>query len=149
MDSDSEVVRAKWLLAGFVVFLIGSWFSYRELIYLVRGREGPAVIARAYEVEKRGRWGLVTGTRVAVDFEFLDSEGNRRKGHDEMSSGWQPPRDGPVRVQYTPGADGSSRLAGHVNWFGPAVFAVALVYLVIMARRLLRRASRAVSEGKR
>jgi len=148
MDTDSEVGRAKWLLFGAVLFLVGAWISYRELVYLLRGSSVASSSVHAYEVEKRGRWGLPAGTKMIVDYEFTDAAGNRRRGTDTMSSDWELPESGQVVVRYTPGADGSSRLTGHTNWIGISIFAISLIYISIAGYRFWRHVNEAVNGPK-
>src|SRR5258705_13433917 len=124
MDSESEIARAKWSLLFGAVFLVSCFICYSELVYLIRGHEAQATVTNAHLVEKRGRFGLPTGKKLAVDFSYSESGGLRRTGHDEVSSSWEVPSDGAITVRYTPGMDGRSRWAGHVNWFGVALLAV-------------------------
>jgi hypothetical protein len=145
MDAEHEVGRAKWLLFCGLWFIVSAFISYNELIYLLRGRTTQATVLEAYQVERsRGRFGLSKELRLVVEYQFIDSAGNTRKESDEVSPDWGVPAKGTIAVSYTPGKDGRSRLAGHVNWLGPVLFGSSLVVIGIVARRLWKEASEAV-----
>ena len=55
---------------------------------------------------------------------------------------------GKVAIQYTAGADGSSRLAGHVNWVGLTLFALSLGAMGMFGFRLWREAAEATGDQK-
>jgi len=133
VDHENELARAKWFLVGIVLFLLSGCMSYQELAYLINGRETQADITKVYE--SRGCRG---STRLTVEYAFTEQDGKQRKAMDTVSTNWPVPPNGKVAVQYTPGEDGSSRLAGGVHWIWPAVFAFSLLCLLIIAVRLLR-----------
>src|SRR5262245_14702312 len=111
MDRDEEIRRAKWVLICGFLFLISICLTYRELVFLVRGRTAQATILRTYEIERRGRFGQPTGTRLVVEYQFVDSQGNTRTDSDEVTPEWGIPAAGTIAVCFTPGLDGKSRLA--------------------------------------
>jgi hypothetical protein len=143
MDRDSELARAKWLLFSGILFLVSCFICYGELMYLLRGKQTRATLTKAYEVTRRGRFGLSSGTVLTVEYTFVEPDGTRREDSDTVSPDWELPSDGTVPVQYTPGSEGRSRLAGHVNWFGIGFFAVSVVVLGVFGYRLWREASEA------
>lgn len=132
MDNENELARAKWFLGCLVLFLLSGCLSYQELAYLINGHETQANITKVYE--SRGRRG---STRLTVEYAFTEQNGKQRKAMDTVSTDWPVPANGKVAVQYTPGEDGSARLAGGVNWIGPGMFALSICVLGVIAVRLL------------
>lgn len=118
---------------------------------LLRGRETRATITKAYEVPRRGRFGLSQGTALTIEYSFTEPDGTRRTDSDTVNSDWDLPRAGTVPVRYTPGSDGRSRLVGHVNWVGIGFFVVSVSVLSIAGYLLWREASEATrpSKGRR
>lgn len=147
MDSDREIARAKWLLLFGAVFLVSAFLCYGEMVYLFVGREAQATVKEAYVLERRGRFGIPLGEKLVVEYSFTEPDGTSRSGHDEVTSSWPPPENGIITVRYTPGKDGRSRLAGHVNWTGLALFALSTALVIYAVARLWQLASRAV-KGK-
>jgi hypothetical protein len=143
MDTDSELARAKWLFFSGILFIVSCFVCYSELMYFLREKQTQATITKAYEVTRRGRFGLGSGTALTVEYTFVEPDGTRRDDRDTVSPDWELPSDGTVPVQYTPGAEGRSRLSGHVNWFGIGFFVVSVVVLGVFGYRLWREASEA------
>jgi hypothetical protein len=148
MDPDSELARAKWLLAAGAMFLVSCFVCYSEMTYLFRGQQTQATVTQIYEVARRGRFGISHGTSLSVEYTFTEPDGTRRMDSDTVSSDWEVPPNRTVAVQYTPGPSGRSRLAGHVNWFGIGFFVVSLGVLGFFGYRLWREASQATKRGK-
>ncbi len=148
MDAHYEFGRAKWALFCGFLFLVSLYISYQELVYLLWGRTAQATIVQTYTVEKRGRFGLVTGLKRVVEYQFIDSAGNTRKDSDEVSPDWDVPERGTIAVRYTPGRDGRSRLAGHVMWFGPVLLGISLLAIGIVGRRLWKEAVEATQDTR-
>ena len=73
MDSENEIAKAKWLLAGVFLFLVSGCFTYRELNFWLRGADGQATVLQVFE--SRGRRG---SSSMTVEYEFTDVENNRR-----------------------------------------------------------------------
>jgi hypothetical protein len=138
MDMDNELARAKWLLFSAALLLVSCCITYGEAVYLVKGRQTDATITRVYEETLRGRFGANRGQRLTVEYSFAEPDGTRRRDSDTVSLDWDIPSTGKIPVQYTPGAEGRSRLAGHANWFGIGFFAVSVVLLVLFALGLYR-----------
>jgi hypothetical protein len=149
MDADQELARAKWLLFSGVLFLVSCFLSYAELVYLLRGKQVQATVTSAYETPIRGRFGTVRGMQRTVEYAFTEADGTRRTDSDTVSLDWDLPNNGTVPVQYTPGAEGRSRLAGHVNLVALVIFAVSVVVLGIFGYRLWREASEATKPRRR
>jgi hypothetical protein len=132
MSDENELARAKWLLIGVVVLLVSGCISYGEIAYYFNGQDAEADITKVYE--SRGRRGRVYQT---VEYAFAEPNGTQRKGMASVSTDWPVPRNNKVAVRYTPGADGDSRLSGHVNWIGLALFAVSAGCVAVFVIRLL------------
>ncbi len=148
MADRAERTSLTWIWVPVVTLLIGAALSIGELDYLIRGRT-----ATGSNVQVSTQFlGPVAGRkRVAkvVGYEFRDRTGRSRSGRDELSVYWKPPADGVVRIQYLPGPDGKSRVAGHVQPFGPGLFFISLLALLatgvvlwLEARARARRRSR-------
>ena len=148
MDADQELTRAKWLLFSGLFFLVSCFMSYRELVYLVRGRVAQAAVTKAYEVTQRGRFGVSQGTRLTVEYTFTEPDGTRRSDSDTVDTDWPLPSNESVPVQYTPGAGGRSRLSGHVNWAWIAIFVVSLGVMGVFGYRLWRVAHEATRPAR-
>lgn len=148
MDHDSEIARAKWLLFSGALFILSCFICYSELKYLIRGKQIQAKVTDAYEVTRRGRFGLSRGTVLTVEYAFTEPDGTRRTDSDTVSTDWKLGSDGTVSVQFTPGADGRSRLSGHVNWFGIVIFVVSVGVMSFFGFRLWRQASEATKPSK-
>ena len=146
MDNESELARAKWLLLGIVLFAVSIFIAYSEFAYLLFGHETQSTSAEIYTIDRRGRFGLVRGKKTVVEYEFTDNDGNRRKGRDEVSPDWGLSGGESVTVRYRPGATGSSRLAGHVNWLGLVLFFGITIFLCIVGFRFWRHVTKAVAE---
>jgi hypothetical protein len=149
MDTDSEVAKAKWLLIGGLVFLVCCFICYDELVYLLRGNKTQANISEAYLVTRHsGPFGLRTRQVLTVEYNFKEADGTYRSDSDTVSANWNLPADGTVPVRYTPGKDGRSRLAGHVNWFGIVFFVLSLGAMCYFIFRVWRIASEATKPSK-
>lgn len=143
MDTESETWRAKILIAAVVAFVISCFFVYAEFMYLVDSREATATISKAYKIEKRGRFGVVKGYRLAVEYDFVDNEGRTRSGRSDVSEDWSIPPDGKVKIRYRSGEDGASRLVGQVSWVAVILFVACLTAVGIFGYRLVKEANQA------
>jgi hypothetical protein len=144
---DDELRRAKLFLAGLVLLVVSCVFGYEELSYLFLGRETSATVTGVKEITTHGRTG--EHTHREVEFTFVEPGGTRRTGSDRLDTSWTPPANGVIQVRYTPGADGRARLAGHVNWLGVGMFAVALCLVLFFGVRLWLQARAATRPRKR
>jgi hypothetical protein len=139
---DSEIARGKWVLVAGFLFLVSLFITYNEVMYLLTGTDTRATVTAAAEVIKRGRFGINRGIRLQVDYQFSDNENNRRTGQDTVDMDWlEKVRGGTVAVRFRPGKDGSSRLAGHVNCFGPIVLGISMLILGFTGYRLWKEAN--------
>jgi hypothetical protein len=148
MEFDSLIARVKWaLLSGaLLLFLMSGCFSWGELIYRVSGRTIEAGIVEAKQVTHRGRFGDEKPPVLLIHYAFVEPDGTRRNGVDEISPDrFEIPADRKVMVQYTAGPEGSSRLAANASMSGPFVFLIALVLVGFFGYRLFRDASAATS----
>jgi hypothetical protein len=143
MDNETESWRAKLLIGAVIVFLISCIFVFTEFMYLVDSRETTATISKAYKVQIRGRFGIVKGYRLAVEYDFVDAEGLRRSGRCDVNEDWPIPLDGKVKIRYRPGEDGASRFVGFASWTAIIIFFVCLAAVGVFGYRLVREANRA------
>lgn len=143
----NELGRAKWLLLSALIFLMSACVSWGEVVYLVVGQHAQGRVERAYEVTRRSRLGLHS-KRLVVEFTFTEGDGTRRKGSDTLSVDWPVPADGVVAIQYTAGVEGSSRVAGHVNWVALTIFTLSLLAMGGFGYHLWQEASEATRDRK-
>lgn len=148
MDRDNELARAKWLLGSGVLFLASCFACYSEMVYLLSGHKIDAAVTEAYEVTHRTRFGMSQGKALTVEYRFAEPDGTQRTGSDTVASNWDLPPTGTIPVQYTPGAEGRSRLAGHINWLGIWFFFVSIGVLAFFGYRLWREAVEATRPSK-
>jgi len=147
MDAGREIAKAKWLIIAGILFLVTGCVSWGEFIYLITGKTAEATITKPpTEVTTRGRFGIATGTKLEVSYSFTEADGTRRTGTDTTDLNWPVPASGKTPVQYTPGADGNSRLSGKVNWIALSIFVVTLLAVGWFTFRLIRQASAEVND---
>jgi len=132
-DDDDEHSRGCLLLiAAIVLVCVTAFLSWREIVYLCRGQTTDAAVLRVFDVEMR------RSAHTTVQFEFTDPSTNTQRLHsDDMHLGWRPP-DGPLRVEFVPGADAYARVAGYTQrwslWVFGASVTAATAYIVMLAR---------------
>jgi hypothetical protein len=144
MDQENELARAKWVLGAVAVFLISGCISYGEIAYFLNGQDGEANITKVYE--SRSRRG---GASLTVEYAFSEPGGVARKGMESVPLDWPVPQSGKVAVRYTPGEDGSARLAGRVRWIGLCVFGASLVMILVFVALLLREGAEETTPRRR
>jgi hypothetical protein len=144
MDMDHELRRAKWLLITALFFCISACFTWGEFLYLVTGKEAVGNVGKVYEVTKRS-YGSESRT-LSVEYTFFESDGTLRSGVQSLSRDWPVPQDGKVKILYTPGKDGNSRLVGHANWVAIGLFALTSTVMLFFVFRLFREAYIATRE---
>lgn len=125
--------KYKYAIFFGLLFLVSVYYSWQELVYLVRGRTAEATVTENYPMPS-GRFGQ-NRSRV-LDYHFRDTEGLPRKGADTI--GMDEPIPGMVTVQYTPGEKGRSRIHGHVRWWALAIFGIAVAGLAFALYQLNR-----------
>jgi hypothetical protein len=142
VDTENELGRAKWLLMAGLLFLVSCFLVYDEVAYALSGREAQATVTKSY-LSTSGRPSLRSSARLTVEYAFAEPGGGQRKGMSSLPADAVLPQSGTVAVRYTPGEDGRSRLAGHVNWWGITMFGVTLLALGVAGFRLWREAAEA------
>src|SRR5262245_23356676 len=137
---------SRWKLKMFIFAIVASiasfFFTINEFLYLVNSREATATVSKTYPAASHGRYGS-GGSRLAVEYEFVDADGRRRSGRDDVREDWPIPSDGKIKVRYRPGEDGACRLAGRVNWGAILIFFVCLGTVGYFGFRLIREANQA------
>lgn len=142
MDSESELARFKWVIAGVALFLLSGCLTWSELVHLVTAKSGQAKVGEVYKVTKKRMWLRVipVGERsyFASDCTFTDGENNPRKH--ELLFDEPPTPGGTVAISYTNGKDGDCRKAGDIRWWAIGLFVFALGWLGWFGWRLLQEA---------
>lgn len=113
-----------------VAWIFSAVFTYDEFRYLVGSERTDATITSISQVA-RGR--RATGpTHLAVNYKF-DHEGKPHTGSVYVPLDWTPPPTGLLPIQYFPGENVRSRIAGDVNWWALLFFFGTLAPLVASA----------------
>jgi hypothetical protein len=146
MDQEFELGRAKWLGPFLALFGIACFISYEEAIYLIRGNSTQAKITDV-SFETPRYFGIPTGERLLVDYEFTEADGTHRTGRDFRSKDWEIPDNRTVAIRFTSGVNGTSRFAGHVNWFGLGFFVISLTWVGCFGYALWRERRRPASHA--
>lgn len=137
MDIDEETKRFKRMLITALVFLISTYFAYRELKYCVWGKTIDAHVIRKYESNQYSR--RSRRPMLVVQYSFNDAGTTRTEG-DQVPFDWKLPDNGTAIVQYLPGQPYASRLDGHRNLFSVWVFFGSLLVAALYIFSLLRQA---------
>jgi hypothetical protein len=140
----SGLEKLKGLLIVGVLFLVSCFLCYRELIYLFRGETIVATVTRTYEVTR----GADEPLGLTVEYAFHEPSGIYRTDSVTVAPDWEMPASGKVYVEYTPGKEGRSRLAGDRNWFGIIFFVLSLGGLIFGCVWLWVKAGEATRERK-
>jgi hypothetical protein len=141
MNGDSELRKAKWLFFSLAALVVSCCVSYHELVFFLRGQHAKGAVTKTYETILRGRYGIERGRALTVEYTYTDADGHLRSDSDTVPLDWSLPTDGSVTIQYLPGAEGQTRLAGHMNKGGIALFVVMCSVVAFFAYRLWREAS--------
>lgn len=140
MDHDEEIMRGKWLIITVVVFFFSSCITWGEFVLMISGKETEADINSIYPTQvKTGRFSR--SAALTVEYAFREPDGTNRKGMFNVSTDWQPPIDGKLKVVYTPGADGRARLAGRPNVLVLTFFFGTLAVMGFFAFKLWQEAN--------
>ena len=146
MDEQLELKKFKQILFAGTIFLVASISSCREFKYAFRGETTDAEVTRVFETEEmRGR-----GRRkklLAVEYTFTDAAGREHSERDDVPISTPAPQD-TVRVQYLPGVDDSSRLAGRENWFAVCLFFGGLAWLSVSVFSLVKEANEPIARSR-
>lgn len=130
-DSYVMAWRFKYAILFGLMFLVSVYYSWQELVYVVRGNTAQAMVTETYTM-KSGRF-RQHEERV-LEYKFAEAGGLSRRGADTISM--DEPVPGQILVQYTPGEKGRSRIAGHVRWMWLCIFGVAVGGLAFAIYRL-------------
>lgn len=130
-DQDHVVWKFKYALLFGMLFLVSIYYSWQELVYLIRGRLAQGTVTESYS-QSLGRYGQ-NKSRV-IEYRFAEDGGLQRKGGDTLSMEEQVPDF--VLVEYTPGENGRSRIKGHIRWLWLAIFGVSIAGLAWAGYRL-------------
>ena len=136
MDDD-ELAKFKRILFAGIAFLVSAYFSYKELKFAVWGTTADATVTRTFETKNR-RTPL-----LAVEYTFLDEAGKSHSERDDVSLDW-PVESEIMTVQYLPGVDDSSRLAGHSNKVVVWIFLACTAWFAVSGFKLYKEANDAV-----
>jgi hypothetical protein len=148
MNEDGEVRKAKWLFFSLIALLVSCCVSYHELVFFLRGQQAKGAVTKAYETILRGRFGSERGRALTVEYTYTDADGHMRSDSDTVPLDWSLSPDGSVAIQYLPGAEVQSRLAGHVNSGGIVLFVVMCSVVAFFAYRLWHEASEATRPAR-
>jgi hypothetical protein len=142
-----ELRRARWVFLGLVFFAISSYFVYREVVYLLTGRQTTATVTKVLKVTTTRRG--VSRDHLEVHYQFTEPNGTPRTGHDTQGTEQVPPIGSPVAVQYTPGPEGHSRFSGRVDWIWLVLFFVSICVIGVFLVKLLLEAREATRPRKK
>jgi hypothetical protein len=146
MDLEEETRLFKILLFFGLMFLVSTFFAYKELKYWLRGRTIKADLIEVRETTSSGRR---RQPMLVVEYGFTEPGATtRRRETDRVSVDWEPPTDKTVMVQYFPGTD-DSRLAGHANVVAVVIFFASFAVTAFFVGRLWMEARQAVAEKHR
>ena len=116
-------IWARLAVLGAMVFFASGLVSIGELGYAIWGRTTTATV-------RAPRNGLADNT--SVRYSFQDVDGTRRIDRDRVATGWQAPADGNVRIEFVPGREGKSRVAGNRNDTMIGIFIGSLMFSLFM-----------------
>lgn len=143
-DPDNPVRKFKYALMFGIWFLVSCYYSWQELVYLIRGKIAVATVTETYQ-QSSGRFG--TNKHRVLEYNFTEAGGLARRGADTISIEEPIPRQ--VRIEYTLGEKGRSRLEGHIRWMWLAFFAISMTGLGVSIYRLNRHIDAAMAPRKR
>ncbi|MGE5610785.1 MAG: hypothetical protein ACM359_16160 [Bacillota bacterium] len=137
MDIDEETKRFKQMLVTALIFLVSTYFAYRELKYCIWGQTIDARVVRTYQITEYRRYS--SKPLLVVEYSFKDS-GTTRTEDDRVPIDWELPGNGTAKVQYLPGHPYASRLSGHRNLVFVWIFFASLLVAAFFIISLLRQA---------
>src|SRR4029079_17558591 len=108
-----------------------------ELKYAVRGKTADAEITDVREIPAMRR----SGPRLEIHYTFTDAEGNIRTEHETIPADTPPPETDKLPVQYLPGVEKSSRIAGRARIEAVFFFFGSLLWLAWSMFKLAREAN--------
>ena len=115
-----------WLFAGLAAFVAAVALAWPELQYLLFAQTVDAQVAEVRElVESRRRSDELM---LQVEYVFADGPITRRE-RDRVPISWPRPTAGATTaVEYLPGQQLASRLAGHRNLVTPTLLFIAMAF---------------------
>jgi hypothetical protein len=116
-------IWARLAVLGAMVFFASGFVSIGEVGYAIWGRTTTANV-------RAPRNGLADDT--SVRYSFQDVDGTRRTERDRVTGGWRPPADGNVRIEFVPGREGKSRVAGNRNDTMIGIFIGSMLFSLFM-----------------
>lgn len=143
-ESDNPVRKFKFALMFGIWFLVSCYYSWQELVYLIRGKRTVATVTETYQ-QSSGRFG--TNKHRVLEYRFSEEGGLGRRGADTMSM--EEPAPTQVRIEYTPGENGRSRLEGHVRWMWLAFFGISMTGLAVSLYVLNKKIDEAMAPRRR
>jgi hypothetical protein len=144
IDQDAELKRFKWLLGAGLSFLISGYFSYDEMKYAIWGKTAEAHV---YEARETIRSSLRSPPMVSLKYTFTESDGTPRSEFDSIPANSPFAQLQTVTVQYLPGVEKSSRIAGRVRLMAILFFCGSVVWLAGSIIGLVREANRPIARG--
>jgi hypothetical protein len=135
VEMDRIISKTRWILGGGLLFLFSCLMCFDELQYQITGQETVASIHNIYQSASR------RGMEQKVEYIWVEPDGNLRKSMFTTSLDWVQPDDGKLRILYTPGVDGKSRLLGHPPWFWIGSFVISLSVIGFFIFKIQREAS--------
>ena len=147
MDLEEETWKFKLALGVGLLFLVSSFFAWRELKYLVWGTTVDATLNGVTETQTVGRRGRSRSV-IEVSYTFADRDGTPRREADLVPTDWPRPAGPTVPVQFIPGSPDVSRLHGHRNVVSLVIFFTCLAILAGFVGKLVLEA-REYGEEKR
>jgi hypothetical protein len=121
-----QIALARLAGAGMVLFVISGVITIGEIGYFLWGQTTTAEFKKVQPVyDNRG-----PARMQSVKYAFIDDDGHRRVERNRVPLDWKPPANGRLRIEYVPGTEGKSRLAGSRNdamvyvFFGTLAFSL-------------------------
>jgi hypothetical protein len=146
VDIDDETKQFKTILCFGLLFLVSSFFAWKELKYVVWGKVVDADLISTRQVTTTTRRGEQVW--LVVEYSFKESSGAERREKDRVSTDWSLPRGQTVPVQYLAGTD-DSRLVGHRNFVAVIIFVVSFAVTAFFVGRLWLEGKRYAEEKRR
>ncbi|QDT35072.1 hypothetical protein [Thalassoglobus polymorphus] len=139
MDDEEELKSFKRILFATVLFLISTYFAFKEVKYIIFGKTATATVQRVFETEERGRRGRKRKL-LAIEYSFMDESGRSHSERDDVAVSWGDPGKS-VEVEYLSGVEDSSRLHGHSNKTSIWIFLGCLSWLTYTGYKLAKEAN--------
>src|SRR5581483_10761427 len=132
----SSRVKLRAFLVGIVLFLVSGFHSCQECKYALTGKKAPGVVTRIKQYDEYT--GSSPQTKTAVEYQFTDNRGLTRQGKDIFDGRVDAAEGDVIEVQYRPGADGDSRVAGHANTTAVYLFIACLLAMAVLSYPFVR-----------